>query len=609
MVEPRTRGLLLAGIAALAIARALPVIGQTGPAPKPGDPAATAPANPAPQPLSLPPAIPKSILPEGFEAPAPAPTSTAIVLPNAAPEPSGPNLLPPASLSRSLQSPDAPVVVDPFAAQANQGILVTGPLSVASGGFGAQTFNRSNGIFLAGLLNRIDRPLASRWALIILRRALLSQAATPFGINDGDWVASRAWVLLRSGELDGAKLLVDAMPVDRYTPALYRIAGQVALAGADIAGLCPIARTGRVLSRDSMWKLAVGMCAAIEGDDITAATVFDAMNGNDSGIDGFDVRLGERIATIAGGAGRASSIDWNEAPPLTLYRFGIATSAGVAVPIDRLAALGPARHGWLVRIPGVSPEARLASLRDAAILGSMSTIELVSAVTALSPGNPDDDSRAGLLRLAFAGGSSAARLAAMKSIQNTAGDHYGGLLESAPAAALLPVSSAAADASADIIAALLAAGEARAALRWWPIADKAGGKVRANAWALLATGSGGVTVTPAEFKAWQAATSADDRRAGLLLAALAGLGASNDGGWDGLRGQYLPRAATSWSRAIDAAARAGRGGEVAILAATGLQGRWGDVPPQHLNHIIAALVRSGRPVEARLLAAEAVTRG
>jgi hypothetical protein len=41
------------------------------------------------------------------------------------------------------------------------------------------------------------------------------------------------------------------------------------------------------------------------------------------------------------------------------------------------------------------------------------------------------------------------------------------------------------------IAALLAAGNANAARRWWPIADAAGGKTRANAWALLATGSGG----------------------------------------------------------------------------------------------------------------------
>jgi len=63
------------------------------------------------------------------------------------------------------------------------------------------------------------------------------------------------------------------------------------------------------------------------------------------------------------------------------------------------------------------------------------------------------------------------------------------------------------------------------------------------------------------------------------------------------------------ARAIDAAAAGRRTGEVVILAATGLQGDWRDVPPLHLAHIVAALRRIGRSAEARLIAAEAVTRG
>jgi len=62
-------------------------------------------------------------------------------------------------------------------------------------------------------------------------------------------------------------------------------------------------------------------------------------------------------------------------------------------------------------------------------------------------------------------------------------------------------------------------------------------------------------------------------------------------------------------RAIDAAAAAHRVGEVAVLAATGLQTRWSAVPPAHLAHIIAAYAHAGRSHEARMLAAEAVTRG
>jgi hypothetical protein len=409
------------------------------------------------------------------------------------------------------------------------------------------------------------------------------------------------------GEIDGAKLLVDAIPVDRYSPALYRVAADVALASADVAALCPIARTGRALFRTPLWELSFGMCAGIEGDDITAATIFDALD-DGRRVDRFDVRLGERIATMAGGAGRASNMDWNEAPALTRYRFGVATAAGVAVPADRLAALGPARFGWLVRIPTVSPEIRLAALRPAAITGSLSAAELVSAVAALSPGDAADGSRAGLLRNAFAGSDRRAALQAIWASDGT-GDSYGARLESAPVVARWPIASADADLSPDMIAALLAMGDQARARRWWPVADQAGGAVRARAWALLAVGQGNVPISADEFRDWRSETGADDRRAALLLAGLTGLGVARGSDWEGLRDDLLPASPNSWVRAIGAAAAAGRSGEVAVLAATGLQGRWIDVPPQHLYLIVAALTRVGRVTEARLIAAEAVTRG
>ena len=438
----------------------------------------------------------------------------------------------------------------------------------------------------------------------------MSESAAPWGIVPGDWVAARASLLMRMGEIDGAKMLTDAVPVDRYSPTLYRVAGQISLAAADINGLCPIAVTGRLLSKDPMWQLAVGMCAAIQGDDITAARIFDALNDDDTGVDPFDVRLGERVATIAGGAGRATNIDWSEAPDLTLYRYGIATAAGVTVPADKMAALGPARFGWLVRAPGVAPDIRLAALRPAAVLGTVSAAELVSGIAALSPPNAAADTTSGRLRTAFAGASLGDRRDALKAIwaSGTGNDRYGAYIESATAAARLPISADSADSSADIIAALLSAGMADQARRWWPIADDAGGKTRAQAWALLATGSGGVPATAGDFKAWRSASSADDRRAGMLLAALAGLGTARGSDWDGVRAELLPRTVNSWTRAIDAAGAAGRTGEVALLVATGLQGSWADVPPLHLYHMVSALVRCGRTQEARLLAAEAMTR-
>ena len=140
------------------------------------------------------------------------------------------------------------------------------------------------------------------------------------------------------------------------------------------------------------------------------------------------------------------------------------------------------------------------------------------------------------------------------------------------------------------------------------MADKAGGAVRAEAWAQLAAGTGRVAISVQAFEDWRSASGSDERRAQLLLAALDGLGALSGSGWDDLKAELLPRAANSWTRSIDQAAAAGRQGEVLMLAAIGLQGGWTDVPPLHLRHIVATLARTGRLAEARLIAAEALTR-
>lgn len=557
---------------------------------------------------------PKSLLPDDFEPTPPKVDAAApLLLPTAPASQSQATAAPPLLAPAARIDTAAAAAANPLAASVSSGrdISIVGPLTTAAGGYGLDTFDRSRGRFLASLANRMTAPIGSRWASITLGRALLSESRVPADIIPGDWVAARTWLLVRMGEIDGAKRLVDSVPVDRYSPALYKVAGQAALAAADINGLCPIAVNGRLLSQDALWDLAVGMCAALQGDDITAARVFDTLGEDTKRVDPFDVRLGERVATLAGGAGRAAIIDWNEAPPLTPFRYAVATASGIAVPPEKLATLGPARAGWLVRNPGVDAETRMALLQQAAVLGTMSADEVVSSVAALTTSDTDADSRAGQLRNAFAGGSVSDRRNALQAIIASGGKgdgRYGALIEAATAAARLPVSPASADNSADIIAALLAAGDTRTALRWWRIADDAPKAVRARAWALIVTGTGGIKATPGDFTDWRSATNANDHQAAMVLAALAGLGIASGSDWDSAREDLLPTTSNSWTRAIAAAGAGRRAGEAIMLAATGLQGQWQTVPPMHLYHITAALTRVGRGQEARLIAAEAVTR-
>lgn len=563
------------------------------------------------------PAPPRSLLPEGFDAapePAPEPVAPADSPDDGAPlGPAAPRLSPLLPAQTEIEEP-----ADPFDVPAATGrpIDVAGPLGPGvtgpGGGYGPLLFQNANGPFLATLMRRMTAPVASRWSAIVLRRALLTEATAPAGISPADWLAERAALLLRLGEIDGAKALIDWAPIDRYSPRLYQVAGQVHLAAADLAGFCPIAATGASLSRDPLWPLAQAMCAGMEGDDISAARLFDQLR-KDEKVDEFDILLAERVATISGGGGRAANVAWDLTDRLTPFRYGVATAASVTIPPNLIATLRqPGAAGWLARAPAQTPEARAGALRTAAALGAVSGSDVAGA-RALSGDPNDPDDPAGRLRLATTGTRLADRLTALRAIwasETTPAGRYGALIESAGAAARLPVAGDAAGDAADIVAALLSIGLDRSAARWANSSDP-------RVWALLAAGApdGAVSVTPATFEAWYEAEQARDAgrakaRAALLLGALEGLGRASGDDWDDLRAETgLTPLANGWTRALDAAAGARRTGAVAVLAGTGLQGDWSAVPPQHLRAIAAAYVRVGRGFEARMLAAEAVTRG
>src|SRR3546814_18724990 len=82
-------------------------------------------------------------------------------------------------------------------------------------------------------------------------------------------LAERALLLVRLGDVNGARMLVQAVPLDRYTPRLYAVAAPVALANADIGGLCPIADVGESLSRHGLWSHAREMCGGRFGDNVS----------------------------------------------------------------------------------------------------------------------------------------------------------------------------------------------------------------------------------------------------------------------------------------------------------------------------------------------------
>ena len=168
---------LLGAVAAAAIA--IPALAQVA------APTNTVPAAPAP---SAPPAQP-------------APQSPATAAPADGVGESETTLVDMAS-EEALRPPPPPVEIPDFARRDPR---LVGRLDPVALGLGDNPWKGTSGAFLASLMRRMDTPVASRWAHISLRNALLARSLAPRNVDPVDWAAERAWLLLRMGEADAGK--------------------------------------------------------------------------------------------------------------------------------------------------------------------------------------------------------------------------------------------------------------------------------------------------------------------------------------------------------------------------------------------------------------------
>jgi hypothetical protein len=593
--QPTRRWLLLSAAAiALPLAAASPLQAQEAPA---GQPASGA---------------PKSLLPDDIAEPAvpPAGAVEGVVstMPGAAPAPL-PSFDPLPPAETELADLPQPEPADPLAELAGPTMAPdrAGLLSPANGGYRADLFAGSDARFLGTLLARIDGPLASRWGQVLLQRALLSAADAPGPVNPADWVAARANALVRLGAGADAHRLVSRIAIDRYTVALYGAAAQAAAAAGDPMALCPLSPLARALTESPTWVLADAMCLSILGDDVGASALFDRLRRAED-MSAFDIGLAERVASATGGSRRGANPEWDEASGgLTAWRIGLASAAGLEIPADLIAGAPPARQAWYVRLPGQSLESRAALAPAAAATGAISTDELVRLLAAEADAldqGASGDSAGGRLRTANVAAEAGDRISAMKALwaEAPAGSPaaYGWQVATARAAVRLAPTPARADDAPGLVASLLAAGMAPAAERWWPAMADAGDAARAGVWALLAPVSARVPLDSGLYDGW--AKSQPAHRAQLLAAGLEGLGRGSVGG-------AIAALDNDWTRALDRAVAARRPGEVIVIAASGLRGSWAEVPPDYLRRIARALVAVGHAPEARLIIAEAATRG
>ena len=574
---------------------------------------------------------PESLLPPGFGEAPPAP-------PASAPQPARPATpgapvpmvqpLPPSSDVPSADNALAGEAVDELseeelAAQkqkydlppgAQRSLDRVGPLTPARLGLEPDAFGGQSGPFLATLMKETRAPVTSRWASILLRRALLSAMDTPRDINGADWVAERAWLLLRMGEADSARLLVQSVDSDKFTPRLYAVAMQTYLATADPAGLCPLSTGALRYSKEPGWDMTRAICPALSGDQGSASAALNQAQRRGV-VRGVDYRLAEKVVGTGFNARRSVKIEWDGVDGLTAWRFGLATALNVEIPDALYATAGRHVRAWEARAPALSAVRRLPGSEAAARLGVFSNQALVgfySQLAADGDATPEIADKVDALRNAYRASSPGERVQGMRTLWRDNGKpDYVGLIATAKAAAALPVTTIDAREAANLVASMLTAGYDRSAARWSGVARQAEGEGAGDLWALLAVGAPSAVVDISEGRVSSFVDEAGAAKGQMLIAALAGLARLNPQASASLaQDNGLNLAVNSrWARAIHQAAGRGEKATVALLAAVGMQAaEWDRLPAAHLYHIVAALHQVGLDPEARMIAAEAITR-
>ena len=556
--------------------------------------------------------------PQAAPAPAPAPVQ------EPSPQPAPPSAQGPAESETGLvdadelltQPPPPPIEYPPHA---RRNPFAAGALDPAGLGLGTAPWGESSGVFLSALMRRMDTPLASRWAHIGLRNALLASARSPRGVNPVDWSAERAWLLLRMGEADASRMVVSAIDTDRFTPKMVQVAVQSALANSDPLGLCGFT-DGVRRSEARIFPLIEAMCSALNGEPESAGAQIDSARRRGR-IGGIDLVLAQKVVGAASDSGRAVTVEWEPVEALTAWRYGLSTGTGMSPPEQLIDSASPQLRAWYARAPLIPFQQRLESARIAAGLGvfsSQALTDFYSWIYDSTDPNELGGTDAWQLRLAFAGRDLETRLAAMRRLWGESDD---GLLKEASRALLgraasriRPNPDLQADAP-ELIASMLAAGLDSEAARWANAVQQMDDEYSDRSWAMLALGApegAGVDTSVGRVNAF---IGRDDsprkKRSALLVAGLVGLGKLDAGAASRLNSRHRLHIERSspWTQMIDAAARRRQPGTVLVLAGTGLQARnYESVPSAHLFHLVMGLRNTGQEFTARMIAAEALAR-
>ena len=599
---------------------------------------------------------PESILPPGFDDPAPAPTPppAPAPAPTSAPPPTpgtpGPSVLPGTTLPGTAplpgELPPAPQASSGDLARlpsveelenmstdelddllglkprydippaARRSLAQIGVLAPSEGGMPTGSLANQPASLVRAALAGTKGPVVSRWGHILLRRALASRLTAPNGMNPVEFAALRAGVLNNIGEYVVARSIAQDVDTGNWNDALTKEALTAYIAAADFVGACPAVRLQGSEREGAQWVMMQAICNAYAGEGALAGSQLNRAL-SDEIAPGIDVLLAQRYAGAAGRARRAVEIEWEGVEELNPWRFALANAVGEPIPEPLLEDI-PGYYERSAASGAMVPLEQRARYADRAaregILSSRAMVELYSQIYADNSIMGEVSSRAGRLRNAYVAPDPAARVAAMRGLWGTldsdsARPDYAASVTTAFAAARIMPSADLSRYADGLVTSMLAAGLDRDAASWASVVEEG-----SLAWAMLAVGTSDAEIaSEAGVDAFISNDGSEEyRKSAFLAAGLAGLGrisAAEAAGFASSLDFDLNRE-TRWTQMISRAADVGNPALVAMLAGLGMQGaQWSQMTPLHLFHITSALRRVGLEAEARMIAAEAVARG
>ncbi|TWJ09852.1 hypothetical protein [Altererythrobacter ishigakiensis] len=593
---------------------------------------------------------PESLLPPGFDDPAPAPPPSPTPASPATPVP------PQSGQSTAQASPDAPAFQalpntgDPLndLAQfdfssiptldeleqlspdelddllglspsydippaARRAMTRVGVISSQEGGFPSGSLAKQPSSLVEAALRGLERPIVSRWGHILLRRALASRLEAPAGMSPVEFAELRAKALNKMGEYRAARALLQDIDTGNWDSSLVDAGLEAYIATTDLIGACPIVRLRASARDDAQWRMLGAICNSYAGEAVLGGRQLDRALRDEIAPE-IDILLAQRLAGAAGRGRRAVDVEWDGVNEINPWRFAIANAVGEEIPESLRSEVEPYYERIWASTPTLSLQQRAIGADRAAregIFSARAIVDLYSQIYADENISGPSADRATLLREAYVGASASERVSALQSIwENEDSPDYGRYVMTAFAAARVPASPDLADQAPALLASMLAAGLDRDAATWAQIVEPG-----SAGWALVALarqGEGRMEPREAIDGFIDEDGSANKRRSALLLAGLAGLDriSANDlSDFTTRTGADLTRE-SRWSRAISQAADVNNATLVALLAGLGMQGEgWDRMTPRHLYHIVSALRRVGLNAEARMIAAEAMARG